>query len=187
MSTTHHAVKMIREEHEALRAVLHSVSYVIASARDRCALPDFKLLRSMLLYVVEFPERFHHTKENHLLFPRIRERCPPFAPVLDRLEAEHERGESGVRDLEHALAAFELLGETRRIPFEEAAMRFVEGYLGHMEVEEQYILPVAEEYLTESDWSELDAAFATHRDPLAGADLTEGLLPLMWSAPARPV
>src|SRR5205085_12658633 len=110
-------------------------------------------------------------------FPRIRERCPPLVPVLDRLEAEHQRGEAEVRHLEHALAAFELLGDSRRTAFEEAANRFVAGYLGHLEVEEQYILPVAEQYLSEADWAELDAAFSSHRDLSRGVDVEERFLP----------
>ena len=42
--------------------------------------------------------------------------------------------------------------------------------MAHMAMEEQQILPLAEKYLTERDWSDLDEAFGANRDPLTGHD-----------------
>jgi hemerythrin-like domain-containing protein len=41
-------------------------------------------------------------------------------------------------------------------------------YLAHMSLEESQILPLAEQVLTEQDWTEPNAAFASNRDPLTG-------------------
>jgi hemerythrin-like domain-containing protein len=73
-----------------------------------------------------------------------------------------------IRSLEHALLGFEMLGETRRAGFEQAAQRYVDFYLAHMALEEREILPLAERVLTEQDWADLDEAFAANRDPLIG-------------------
>jgi hemerythrin-like domain-containing protein len=73
-----------------------------------------------------------------------------------------------IRELEHALLAFEMLGDSRRIAFEQAARRYVDFYLAHMALEEREILPLAERVLTERDWAELDEAFSANRDPLTG-------------------
>ena len=88
--------------------------------------------------------------------------------LLDRLDEDHARGERRIRDLEHALLAFEMLGEPRREAFEEAAQVYVTFYLAHMGLEEKEILPLAERVLTADDWADLDAAFAANRDPLTG-------------------
>ena len=61
-----------------------------------------------------------------------------------------------------------MMGEPRRQAFETAAERYVSFYLAHMATEEQQILPLAEQVLTEDDWAELDQAFSANRDPLAG-------------------
>jgi hemerythrin-like domain-containing protein len=122
----------------------------------------------MLFYVDEFPEKRHHRKESQLLFPKLRARSPLLRHVLDRLDQEHIRGEYNIRELEHALLAFEMLGETRRSSFEQAADRYVAFYLEHMMVEEREVLPLAEAVLTPHDWIELDEAFAANRDPLTG-------------------
>ena len=125
-------------------------------------------LRAMLFYVDEFPEQRHHRKESELLFPMLRARTPLARDMLDKLDADHARGEHMIRELEHALLGFEMLGDSRRLAFEEAAQRYVDFYLAHMALEEREILPLAERVLTEQDWLDLDQAFEANRDPLPG-------------------
>lgn len=164
----HAALTVMNDEHQAIGAMLRSVSMLVAqSGRDK-KLPDFGLLRAMLFYLDEFPERLHHAKESRLLFPKVRARCPQLASVLDRLDADHARGETAIRALERTLVAFEILGESRRDAFEQAMQRYVGAYLHHMAVEETQVLPTARECLTDADWAELDAAFEANRDPLTG-------------------
>ena len=142
---SHPALTIIRDEHGALSAMLRSLSMLLAEHRRHGSLPDFSVLRAMLFYVDEFPEQLHHTKESELLFPKLRARCPEIAPVLDRLDRDHARGEKAIRDLEHDLLAFEVLGEPRRAAFEQAVERYIDFYLDHMRVEEEEVLPLARE------------------------------------------
>lgn len=174
----HIALDVIRDEHQALAAMLRSLLMLLRQARREQRLPDFEVLRAMVLYVDEFPERLHHTKESSLLFPKLREKLPALAPALDRLDREHAAGERAIRDLGHALLAFEVLGESRREAFEAAAERYVDFYLDHMAIEERELLPAAQRVLDAADWSELDAAFAANRDPLTGHEPEEGYRPL---------
>lgn len=161
-------LEIIRDEHQALAAMLRSLSMLLAHARRHGALPDFDVLRSMMFYIDEFPERLHHTKESELLFPLLRERAPELAPVLDELDRDHARGEAAIRELEHALLAFEVMGPTRREAFEAAVQRYVGFYLEHMALEESQVLPAARACLDADDWMALDAAFEANRDPLTG-------------------
>ena len=182
------ALDIIRDEHQALAAMLRSLTLLLAQARREHKLPDFGVLRAMLFYVDEFPERLHHPKESALLFPKLRERCPELAPVLARLDDEHGLGEQEVRQLQHALLAFELLGEPRREAFERAAQDYVAAYLEHMAVEEREILPAARRTFTPEDWQALDEAFAANRDPLTGHAAEAEFAPLfqriLMTAPA---
>ncbi len=166
----HSTIRILRSEHAALVALLRTATSMMATARDRAAAPDFALLRAMLFYIAEFPERHHHRKESELLFPRLRARTPLARPLLDRLDDDHARGQARIRELEHALAAFEILGESRRVHFEEALERFVDFYLMHMALEEREVFPLAEQVLHVRDWEELDGEFAADVDPLTGAD-----------------
>lgn len=165
---THAATRIIREEHAALAAMLRSILLLLGQHRRQGSLPDFASLRAMLFYVDEFPEQRHHRKETELLFPKLRARTPLAHDVLDHLDKDHASGERNIRDLEHALLGFEIMGEPRRERFEQAAERYVSFYLAHMALEEQQILPLADQVLTDDDWAELDEAFSANRDPLTG-------------------
>jgi hemerythrin-like domain-containing protein len=182
------ALRVIQQEHMALSAMLRSLSMLVARARDARETPRFDVLRAMLFYVDEFPERLHHPKESELLFPKVRLREPDLSAVIDQLDADHARGEASVRELQHRLLAFELLGEPRRAEFEDAVERYVDRYLRHMALEESAVLPIARDSLTEEDWAELDAAFGANRDPLAGHEPDDEYAPLfrkiLMTAPA---
>ena len=170
---THASLDIIRHEHRALSAMLRSILLLLGEHRRRSTLPDFSALRAMLFYVDEFPEKLHHPKENLLLFPKLRGRGARIDAVLDRLELDHEHGEHAIRELEHALLGFEVMGETdqreaRRDAFERSMTHYVDFYLAHMHVEEADVLPMAEAVLGTDDWAALDAAFLTNCDPLTG-------------------
>ena len=164
----HATTRIIREEHMALSAMLRSILLLIEQHRRNATPPDFAALRAMLFYVDEFPEQRHHRKESELLFPKLRARTPLSRELLDKLDDDHARGEHMIRALEHALLGFEMLGESRRLAFEQAAQRYVDFYLAHLALEEREILPLAERVLTTQDWAELDEAFSANRDPLTG-------------------
>jgi hemerythrin-like domain-containing protein len=168
MLMSHAALRIIHDEHAALAAMLRSILLLLAQHRRDGTLPDFAALRAMLFYLDEFPEQRHHLKESQLLFPKLRARTDEVTQVLDRLDEDHARGERAIRDLEHALLAFEMMGESRREAFEQAAKQYADFYFQHMSLEEKQIMPLAEKALKPEDWAELDAAFAANRDPLTG-------------------
>lgn len=169
----HSSLTVIRSEHQALSAMLRTIRLLLAEHRRRNSLPDFSVLRAMLFYVDEFPERLHHTKETELLFPMLRAHSSEVNEVLDKLDRDHAHGERAIRNLEHELLGFEMMGETvqgprRRERFEKAMNEYIDFYLQHMHVEESVVLPLAEKVLTPAEWLELDAAFERNRDPLTG-------------------
>jgi len=180
---THASLGIIRHEHRALSAMLRSVTLLLGEHRQRGSLPDFGALRAMLFYVDEFPEKLHHPKETQLLFPKLRGLDAHVDSVLDRLGHDHTRGEHAVRELEHALTAFEMVAETdqreaRRQVFEAAVQKYTAFYLEHMRLEEAIVLPLAESALGAADWAELDAAFRTNRDPLTGHEVDDSYRPM---------
>jgi hemerythrin-like domain-containing protein len=161
------ALQIIRDEHAAVAAVLRSLLQMIQRTPDEQSERYFDVLRAMLFYIDEFPERRHHPKESDLLFPKVAQVSPELAQVIRRLDDDHVRGESRVRELQHLLLAWELLGDSRREAFQQATRTYVDFYLSHMRVEETEILPVAVKVLSDADWAQLDAAFENQRDPLA--------------------
>jgi hemerythrin-like domain-containing protein len=148
--------------------MLHAMMQLV----DRGPMEDeqkfFEVMRAMLFYIAEFPERLHHPKESNLLFPKIVKRAPEVMGAIDRLERDHMHSEKAVRELLHLLLAWELLGNTRRDAFVSALGPYVSAYLEHMHLEESVIFPAAETALSEEDWTALNTAFEQNADPLTG-------------------
>ena len=165
---SHASLRIIREEHSALAAMLRSLQLMVERGPKQDVENFFSVLRAMLFYVDEFPERLHHPKETELLFPKVALLSQHAAEAVKKLDRDHARGEAAVRELQHLLLAWELVGETRRGAFEGACLRYVSFYLDHMQLEETVILPEAERWLSAEEWQQLDEAFASNRDPLFG-------------------
>jgi hemerythrin-like domain-containing protein len=166
----HEALRVIRDEHASLAAMLKSLLQMVNRGPDPEGRGEheryFDVLRAMLFYIDEFPETLHHPKETELLFPRVAKAAPETAELIAQLDRDHHAGENRVRELMHLLMAWEYLGDARRAAFETAVRAYVGFYLEHMRQEEVVILPAAERALTDADWHALNAAFATNQDPL---------------------
>lgn len=159
-------LRIIRDEHTALSAMLQSLLSLVRQGPGDAPERYFDVLRAMLFYIDEFPEKHHHPKESDLLFPRLARVAPQTLETIKRLERDHMQGETAVRELQHKLLAWELLGESRRSAFVDEAERYVGFYLEHMRLEETELLPLADTLLDDNDRRELDAAFSSHVDPL---------------------
>lgn len=162
------SIRIIRDEHAALASMLRSLGLMVERGPQDDLAGFFDVMRAMLFYVDEFPTRLHHPKESELLFPRVARLAPQTQDLIARLEADHANGETAVRELQHLLLAWELVGHGRRPAFTTAAQQYIDFSMEHMRLEETVILPAAIEVLNDADWRELDAAFATNCDPLSG-------------------
>ena len=162
------SLHIIRDEHASLAAMLQSMCQMVAIGPEQGRRDFFDVLRAMLFYIDEFPERLHHPKESNLLFPKVVKAAPEVMGAVDRLERDHMHSERAARDLQHLLLAWELLGAKHREAFVDAFERYVDFYLDHMALEEEVILPAAQRALTDADWRQLDAAFSANQDPLTG-------------------
>ena len=65
------AIDLIQRDHRALAAVLHCFEQVLAEVKSGALLPDFPLFQAIVDYVEDFPDRYHHPKEDEHLFARL--------------------------------------------------------------------------------------------------------------------
>ncbi len=72
-----------------------------------------------------------------MLFPKLRARTPLSRELLDKLDHDHALGELRIRELEHRLLGFEMMGEVRRAAFERAMQAYADFYFEHMAQEER--------------------------------------------------
>jgi hemerythrin-like domain-containing protein len=183
----HKTLNVIREEHRALGAVLHGLQYLVEQIADGKRTADFELLNAMVTYILAFPVRLHHPKEDEYLFSALRARDTAIVPLLEDLEAEHVKDRELAQDLQVALRRYEGAG-TELPSFAASVARYATFQWAHMRKEEEVVLPAAERALTAGDWSAIDSAFESNRDPLVGVRVAEEFRELfqriMSTAPA---
>jgi hemerythrin-like domain-containing protein len=162
------AISILKSEHRSISAVLHGLKELARMAQDAKVRPHFQVLRSMLRYMDEYPERLHHPKENDHLFSRLVARNPDARLLVEELQAEHEEGARLIRELERSLLFFEEGWPAGAREFQQAVDAYADFHWKHMRKEEQQLMPLAERALTAEDWKAINAAFAENRDPIAG-------------------
>lgn len=165
------ALATIRKEHLSLAAVIHGMRYLVSGLREKTAEPDFALFHGMVKYILDFPEKLHHPKEEMYLFEKLRSHTDELNDVLDELERQHKRELVLVNTLQDSLKRYEAEGESAFTEFAEAVDAFAEAVWAHMNLEEKVVMPTATKYLTPEDWREVAEAFAENGDPHFDADM----------------
>jgi iron-sulfur cluster repair protein YtfE (RIC family) len=98
----------------------------------------------------------HHSSEDELLWPKLLDRCPPDAALVQRMEAQHERVELHTERLRTALQRWRV--EARPAVTEEVASTLDalrDALLEHLGEEEREILPLAARHVTQAEWDQL--------------------------------
>jgi len=165
------AIRLIKDEHRSLSAVLRAAEHLVDKAVSTGKAVDFKLLRAMLYYLREFPERRHHRNEDRVLFARIKARTHEADAAIAELEHEHRLGDAMLQGLTIALNDWEAGAAAGGKQFAEVLSAYARFYGAHMEKEETGVLPAAERSLSNEDWHEVHAAFESHEDPMFGEDI----------------
>jgi hemerythrin-like domain-containing protein len=164
------AIFKLKDEHRSISAVLLGLKHLAQMAQDARVKPDFRVFRSMLRYIDEYPEKLHHPKEDEHLFARLVKRAPQARKLVDDLQAEHVKGASLIRELERRLMFFEESWPAGAREFLAAVEAYAEFHWAHMRKEESELLPLAEKHLTADDWRAIGRAFDANRDPIAGIE-----------------
>jgi len=159
------AIRIIKDEHRAVGAVLHGMGYMLREIRQRGVEPRFDVLGAMVYYLDIFSERLHHPRESEYLFRFLRLRCKAAVPFLDQLEEEHHAGAGCLRAMKQALARYQQAGSAEFAAFEAVVESFVNFEYEHMRREERHVLPMAEHHLLPEDWEVIDAAYTNGTVP----------------------
>jgi len=162
------AVRIIRDEHVAISAVLYLLRKQAQQVRANAADVDFTLLRAILDYIVSYPERWHHPKEDKFLFRAIRRRTREADKLIAALEKEHRQGLQAIEALKASLVELINGSSEERARFPQLAEAYFEFEWTHMRQEEDVLMPIAERHLTAADWEEIGAAFRENDNPLFG-------------------
>jgi hemerythrin-like domain-containing protein len=166
MNSQHHALTIIRGEHQALGAVVDALGHVADEIVRGKLTPDYKLLWSVIYYIEEFPETLHHPKEEAVLFPLIRQRSNALDAALDDLAHQHHNSRPHLDALKTLLGRMEAEIPGAAEAFNEKVQSYSGFQFKHMAQEESVVLPHAIQVLLPSDWDQVAESFAQNNDPL---------------------
>lgn len=162
------ALSILRDEHLAIATVLYALRYLAQRLDDDGLAPRLPVLHAIVDYIVSYPDRWHHPKEETQLFCRLRERTAEAEALLTELELEHAAGYGLIEALRAKLQALEQAQEGALTAFREAALRYADFEWGHLRKEEDLLFPLAVRHLLAADWEQIHRAFRENDNPLFG-------------------
>jgi hemerythrin-like domain-containing protein len=98
----------------------------------------------------------HHTTEDDLLWPKLLDRAGLDAPLIERMEEQHHQIDASVAEVRTAMAAW----RSDPMPATSSALsdrigEFLIVLEGHLDEEEQVVVPLIDRELTEAEWQEI--------------------------------
>jgi hemerythrin-like domain-containing protein len=159
----------LSREHELIKRaieLLEEADRRLESGDDSVA----GLYPELVDFITTFADRYHHGKEEDLLFRRLEERgMSKETGPLGVMTIEHQHGRAFVRDLAKACDRLLKGDESARAVIITSAEGYAGLLRGHIEKEDAILYPMADRLLTEDDQRELSAEFA-EADERLGAD-----------------
>lgn len=173
------ALDFLRQEHRNMAALLRVLERQLSEfeSGDR---PDYDLVRTILDYLLSFPDVCHHPKED-LIFDKLRDRDPLTAERVGDLRSAHDELAARAQKFETGLRAVLEEAEMPREAFIRLARRFIDLQQQHIDTAESVFFPAVEEALTTTDWAELNALVARTEDALGRFEQLRKTI-LQWSA-----
>lgn len=176
LSAAAHARAVLAEEHQRFSKLLDLMASQLALFH-RGETPDYDVLQDAFFYMVNYPDRFHHPKED-LLFAIIAERAPAARAHVDELTRQHRNIASAGRRFLDNLQNVLNDGMLKRQDVEQPALEYIARYREHLALEEREIFPLGQRCLRPEDWAKIDSLIKTEEDPLFGALIEERYLTL---------
>lgn len=145
-------MRTLRAEHRHMATVMQLFSEQLA-AIEAGDLVDPHVVYEIMDYMVKWPDRFHHPRED-LIYARVAEVDAGAADDVDTLQRDHDatarRGQKVLKDIE----AWRL-GELPGPRLIESARAYIEHQQEHMQLEEKLVFPRIERTLDPRDWREI--------------------------------
>ncbi len=148
-------LQKLNSDHKDIAKVLYCFRAEIKGFDDPEMEPSIPQIRDILDYISTVPERWHHPVED-IVFKRLLEKNPPHPEQIEAILREHEDLERMTHGLK---AAFERVAMDIAVPITHlyrTATIFLSRQMLHLDAEETVLFPIAEEYLDDDDWAEIE-------------------------------
>jgi hemerythrin-like domain-containing protein len=145
-------MKALRAEHRHMGTVMQLFADQLKSI-ERGELVDTHVVYEIMDYMVTWPDRFHHPRED-LIYARVAEVSASAADDVDTLQRDHDytakQGKALLQEIERWR-----LGEVSGAAVVKRGRGYIDHIYGHMNLEEKVVFPRIEASLNLQDWREL--------------------------------
>jgi hemerythrin-like domain-containing protein len=157
----------LRAEHRHLASVLALLSDHL-NAIERSELVNTRVVYEVLDYMVTWPDRFHHPRED-IIFSYAADVDGRLAEDCKRLAADHDAMAKAGKELLHRIERWRR-GQESGAEIVRLGRDYVRSHYRHMTFEERDVFPAIDEVLTREDWRQLaaDDQLRPVRDPVFG-------------------
>lgn len=145
-------MKALRAEHRHMATVMQLFLDQL-QALDEGQTVDAHVLYEIMEYMVSWPDRYHHPRED-LIYSRVAELSPKAADEVDTLQRDHDKTAENGNKLLLDIQAWRD-GTQPAAKLVKAGRAYVDHIYEHMNVEEKVVFPHIESVLTLEDWREL--------------------------------
>ncbi|WP_320822244.1 hemerythrin domain-containing protein [Reinekea sp.] len=150
-------LQKLNADHKSIAKVLYCLRAQIKGYDDPEIEPNIGQIMDILDYICTVPERWHHPVED-IVFTRLLEKNPPHPEQIRAILAEHAELERLTQELK---TAFERVAMDIAVPVSllyRTATVYLSRQMLHLDAEESVLFPMAEEYLDDNDWSDVEEA-----------------------------
>ena len=81
-------IEILLDEHRNIEKLLHVLEQEL-EVFDHSELPDYEILQAIIDYFQDYPENYHHPKED-IVFEKLKLRDPAAAMQIGDAEADHQ-------------------------------------------------------------------------------------------------
>ena len=149
----------LKHEHRVIERALRALDGICIRLEWGDPIPS-SALTQLVEFINEFADRFHHGKEETYLFPALERRgIVRKGGPLAALREQHETERELTAEMRRAFEGYKDLKNESRQRFVEAARRYRNHLLAHMQTEDGILFRLASEVLEEADIAELSVGF----------------------------
>ncbi len=166
-------LQALDEEHHYQQRLLKLLEKQVAHLNQRQQ-PDYEVMHGVMRYMTNYPDRFHHPKED-LVFGKVVERDPSLKASVDSLL--HEHGEIIARGAELLALVDRCRADPDRADthtLRKSAHAYIGHLRRHMDAETLRFFPLAQRVLRRADWADVDARMKPILDPVFGEEVADG-------------
>jgi hemerythrin-like domain-containing protein len=157
-------IEILLDEHRNIEKLLLVLEQEL-DIFDHSEPPDYEILQAIIEYFQDYPESYHHPKED-IVFAKLKLRDPAAAAHIGDAEAEHQVETNRLRQLARAVEDILAGREFLRQTFHNLVRDFIEYQRQHIDKEERLLFPSAVKALRLEDWAEIETRLNDRKDPL---------------------